>query len=84
MKKVPSFWWDFEGDSEVIVESDSAKYPVVARFSYDPVKGGRPATGEERKILGVGYRVGQAEDAIEKAEKFISDLNAGRVTPVSC
>lgn len=31
-KKVPAFWWDFEGD-DVIVESDDNRYPVIARFS---------------------------------------------------
>jgi len=37
-KKVPSYWWDFRWDFvqkvivEVIVESDSPKFPVVARY----------------------------------------------------
>jgi hypothetical protein len=65
-KKVPSFWWDF-GDSEIIVESDSGKYPVVARFEFNPKDG-----------------QGCAMEAIEKAEKYIGDLKAGRETPKSC
>lgn len=48
------------------VESDSNKYPVVGRFTYDP-------------NTGIG-----AELAIENALKLISDLKAGRVTPVAC
>lgn len=39
MKRVPSFWWDFEGEDEIVVESDSDKYPIVARFKYNPKDG---------------------------------------------
>jgi hypothetical protein len=35
MKKVPTYWWDFGDDGEIIVESDSDKYPVVGRFMYE-------------------------------------------------
>jgi hypothetical protein len=32
-KKVPSFWWDFNRDTtEIIVESDDDKFPVIARY----------------------------------------------------
>lgn len=24
MKKAPEYWWDFEGDNEIIVKSDSS------------------------------------------------------------
>ena len=27
----PRYWWDYDGES-IIVESDSPKYPIVARF----------------------------------------------------
>jgi hypothetical protein len=29
VKKVPKFWWDYEGDNQVVVESDFGKYPIV-------------------------------------------------------
>ena len=35
MKKVPDYWWDFGDDGEIIVESDSDKYPVVGRIPYE-------------------------------------------------
>lgn len=85
-KKVPSYWWDMEGNDEVIVESDDDRFPVVARFKYDPVNGGREAVGDEKVFCcesGLGTRVGQAAEAIEKAEALIADLKAGRRTP-SC
>lgn len=59
-KKIPHYWWDFS-EKFIIVESDSDKYPVVARFEFESL----------------------ADKAIELAEKYISDLNAGRVTPVN-
>ena len=86
MKRVPKYWWDLEGDDEIIVESDIPKMPVVGRFKYDP-KGGVEATGETRRFLKshkMGTKVGQAEKAIELAEKLIADLNAGRAKPVKC
>ena len=67
VKKVPRFWWDFDRDGVVIVESDMDKYPVVARFQYHPKDG-----------------FGCAEKAIERAEKYIEDLNAGRIVPRAC
>ncbi len=39
LKRVPSFWWDFKRPDEIIVESDSDKYPVVGRFKYHPSDG---------------------------------------------
>ena len=86
MKRVPSYWWDFEGDDEIIVESDIQKMPVVGRFKYDP-KGGVEAAGEIRRFLKsqkMGTKVGQAEKAIEQAEKLIADLNVGRTIPTKC
>lgn len=35
MKKVPDYWWDFEGD-DIIVESDDDRFPVVGKF---PING---------------------------------------------
>ena len=34
VKKVPKFWWDYEGDNQVVVESDCGKYPIVGRFYH--------------------------------------------------
>lgn len=39
MKRVPSYWWDFDGVNEVVVESDDDRFPVVARFTYCPKDG---------------------------------------------
>lgn len=80
-KKVPSFWWDMEGD-EIIVESDCDKFPVVARFSFDPNDGEEPSA--EAKSLGFTGKVGCAAGAIKKAEAYIVELEAGRVTPKAC
>ena len=85
-KKIPSYWWDFEGDNKIIVESDNNKYPIVARFKYDP-KGGRKATKEELFVFGISVknlRVGAAEKAIKKAEKYIVKLVSGRIVPIAC
>lgn len=81
-KKVPSYWWEFEGDNKIIVESDSDKYPVVARFKYDPNVGEEPPSWI--KTEGITGKMGCAAKAIEQAEAYIVELNAGRVTPVSC
>ena len=87
MKKVPKYWWDLAKNNEVIVESDSDKFPVVARFKYDS-NGGHRVYGEEssmiKKLGGNPNNVGCATEAIEKAEEYIKDLEAGRRTPASC
>ena len=57
MKRVPSFWWDFDKNMDIIVESDDDNYPIVGKFY---VKGK------------------YADEEIDKAFKYISDLNAGR------
>ena len=81
-KKVPTYWWEFGSNNEIIVESDSDKYPVVARFKYDPNIGEEPdATA---KALGFTSKMGCATKAIEQAEAYIVELNAGRARPVSC
>lgn len=86
-KRVPSFWWDLEGEDEVIVESDDDRFPVVARFKYDPAGGVEP-DGETkllmRELLGSEKKVGCAEAAIEAAEAYIEDLRAGRANPRKC
>ena len=33
-KKIPSYWWDFGTNDEIIVESDHPKFPVVGRFKF--------------------------------------------------
>lgn len=33
-KKIPSFWWDFDGTTAIRVESDNDKYPVLAVFDF--------------------------------------------------
>jgi hypothetical protein len=78
-KKVPSYWWDMEGDT-IIVESDCDKFPVVARFPFDP------NTGEKLiEIDGESFgMVGCAAEAVEEAEAYIVELKAGRVTPKAC
>lgn len=81
-KKVPSYWWDFGGDNEIIVESDSDKYPVVARFKYNQNIGEKPDSSA--RALGFTGKMGCAAKAIEQAEAYIIELNAGRITPVSC
>jgi len=77
-KKVPSFWWDFNGDDEIIVESDNDKYPVVGIFKYDPNSGMEP-TSQER-ACGFTGKIGCAEGAILEAEIMIADLVAGRLS----
>ena len=65
-KKIPSYWWDFNGDdNEIIVESDHWKFPIVGRF----------------KFIENDYGDRFADKAIEQVEKLIQDLQAGRVTP---
>jgi len=79
-KKVPSYWWDFEGEDEVIIESDHLKYPIVARFKYDPINGGVPADKYAKMLMPNAKRMGQAKEAIKQAEKVIEDLEAGRIS----
>jgi len=82
MEKI-EYWWDIEGDT-VIVESDDDRFPVVAIFEYDPNKDGELSYNKAwADALGVEvpFRMGQASSAVEKAEKYIEDLKAGRVTP---
>ncbi len=38
-KKVPKYWWDFEDPYWIIVESDHKKFPIVAKFKYNPNDG---------------------------------------------
>jgi len=66
---------DFEGDNEIIVESDSDKYPIVARFKYDPNVGEEPDANA--KALGITGKMGCAAKAIEQAEAYIIELKAG-------
>lgn len=44
-KKIHAYWWDLEGENEVIVESDDPQRPVVGRFTYDPSLGAGCASG---------------------------------------
>jgi hypothetical protein len=83
-KKIPSYWWDFEGENKIIVESDDDRFPVVAIFIYDPINGGVEAQGDMLSFCkenGLETRIGQAGEAINKAENYILDLNSGRVNP---
>ena len=80
--KVPSYWWDFADEYEIVVESDSDKYPVVARFKYDPNVGEEP--NADAKALGFTGKMGCAAKAIEQAEAYIIELNSGRVSPIPC
>ena len=32
--RTPTFWWDFRGSNQIIVESSLDKYPVLGIFSY--------------------------------------------------
>lgn len=77
--KVPSFWWDFDGEDKIIVESD--EYPVVAIFKYDPSAGIEPTPQE--KACGFTGKIGCAEGAILEAEDMIADLVAGRLSPTT-
>jgi len=70
-----------EGDT-IIVESDCDKFPVVARFHFDPNIGKEPSA--ELKALGFVGKVGCAAEAVEEAEAYIVELEAGRVTPKAC
>lgn len=81
----PSYWWDFETDDAIIVESDSPKFPVVGRFPFDP-NGGEEASGIVREFLvsqGMDTKIGTAQKAIEEAEILIRELESGRATPIA-
>lgn len=66
MKKVPSYWWDFENDDRfkkqfmVIIESDDPKSPIIAKI-YG-IKGQK--TFEKEIVLAI---------------KCIKELNGGRL-----
>lgn len=64
-KKIPHFWWDFGQEGEIIVESDSDKYPICGIFRFETNN----------------YTVGEATKAIEQAEELIKDLREGRQVP---
>jgi hypothetical protein len=51
-KVVPSFWWDFaNGTKEIIVESDSDAYPVLARISIPDNESGDEYIEKAEKII---------------------------------
>lgn len=68
MKKVPSFWWDFEDDDRkgfkgqfmVIIESDNPKLPIVS------------------KIYGTKNQI-SFDKEIALAIRCIKELNGGRL-----
>lgn len=80
------YFWDLEGEDLVIIESTLEKYPILARFRYNP-DGGREAEGEFRELLlglNIPTKVGQADEAVEKAGSVIKDLYSGKITPEEC
>ncbi len=77
----PSFWCKSRDGNKVVVYTDYKNYDIVAIFKYDNKD--KPIKKEIREVLLGGmlikYEVTPASIAIEKAEKLISDLIAGRV-----
>jgi hypothetical protein len=35
MKREPDYWWDFDKDMNVIIESDDDRYPIVRKYIYN-------------------------------------------------
>jgi hypothetical protein len=67
------YWWDFEANDTIIVESEDSKIPL-AEFEYDPMDG----NGELRTHKdGTQSRQGCAMKAIDLAVEYIKDLEAG-------